>query len=242
MLLGRDPDIAAQIGQDAAQVLAVGQLLLQRDVVIVTRGIELALRDDGAFGQVLLTIIFALVEVDADPVHLDLGQSLLVAGAQGVNVVARALELRLGLGIGDAERLVVDAKQELAGLDRLVLDHGDLGDSAGDLGADRDLVGTDIGVVDRHIAAAGGVEIGADHQHQDRPEQHEDGTHRPARRLLPAHLRLVVFGRGDLLEAAQLNHDGASAQRPLGGAGRTGAGGVSRSDRLARMTPRASIR
>ena len=60
--------------------------------------------------------------------------------------------------LGERERdlvgLRIDVEQRIADLDLLPLDHMHRDDRAGDLGRDERLVGADIGVVGRDIAAA----------------------------------------------------------------------------------------
>src|SRR3546814_2466312 len=75
---------------------------------------------------------------------------------------------------GDPVGLLVDLEEKLAGLDDVVLRDGDLDDAAGHVGADRDLVRLDVGILRFDEAAAGDVEVGADDRQDQRPENNQD--------------------------------------------------------------------
>jgi hypothetical protein len=75
-----------------------------------------------------------------------------------VQIVADDADLRLGALQREPERQIieaVEAVEDLAGIDALVLRDVDLLDDAGHVGGDADLVGFAVGVVRRHHLAAG---------------------------------------------------------------------------------------
>ena len=135
---------------------------------VVLGGVEVRLGGDALVEQALLAIERLLLEVDVVLRRLLLGHRLLVGGAELLDLEPSAGERGLGAGKRDAVGLGVDAEQELAGRDRVVLARRDVDDPPGDVGGDRHLVLLDVGVVGRGIAAAGQPEIAADREEERR--------------------------------------------------------------------------
>src|SRR5581483_3537844 len=112
--------------------------------------------------QIVITGAFLLGEFLVGLSRLDLGRLLrddrllqLDLGIEVVHGGLRSRDIGMGLIQRGAEISVVDARQKLAGLDRLVVRHRDFGDVAGDLRRDDGGIGLHIGIVGRLEIAAG---------------------------------------------------------------------------------------
>ena len=106
-----------------------------------------------------------------------------VVRLERVEVVRDHAELRLGARKRDPERQIIEAVQDLAGLDLLVLRDIDFPDDAGDIGRDADLVGLDESVVHRHHLPAGDIPITAGNEHKRQQQKQRPAQPAPGRRL-----------------------------------------------------------
>ena len=106
---------------------------------------------------------------------------------------------RVELALGERERdlvgLGIDVEQRIAGLDLLPLDDVDRDDRAGHLRRDQRLVGADIGVVGRDVAAAVQPPGEAERERDERHDDEQDET-RPAALALDDDRRLGRRRRG----------------------------------------------
>ena len=78
---------------------------------------------------------------------LQLALGLVPGGDQRAHLAADGVELRLGLGEGHAERLLIEREEDLARLDLGVVVHVHLVDAAGDLRRDLGDVRLDVGIL-----------------------------------------------------------------------------------------------
>lgn len=168
MLLRRHVGIARQCGDDAGEILAESRDLQLHHVEAIAGFVQASLGRHLALGQVRLAAELALGIGDVGLRQLQLFALLAEAGAKRVQLEADRVELGLGLGDGDLQRLVVDAEQRLASLHRLVLADGDGDYAAGDVGADRGLGRFHIGVVGRDDASAVEIQVERDPADQER--------------------------------------------------------------------------
>ena len=134
------------------------------------------MRDDLAGHQLLAPLQFALREAE-----IGFGRfQILLAGTIGRleadDLVVRVLDVGVRLVDRDLQRLGIELEQHVAFFHRLVLMHLELDDAAGDVGADRDLVGVDIGVVGVGIAPAVEIDDADADQHGERPADHEQAA------------------------------------------------------------------
>jgi hypothetical protein len=133
-----------------------------------------------AFDQVTVTLGLAAGIVELRPGRGDLG---IVGGKPALLLNDLRLDItQVGVGRGQLRFAlgqlgpviaVIDADQNLARRHLLIIVDRDLGDITGDLGADGDGIGLEIGII-------GGFEIAAD-QHPARPEHRpgdQDQRHR----------------------------------------------------------------
>src|SRR4029077_12642547 len=96
----------------------------------------------------------------------DVAQHAPVVLLQRVDGQRNLREVALGVVDGDLKLPRIEAVQDLARIDMLVISDVDLFDDASDVGRDADLVGLDIRVVRRHHLAAGDVPVGAGDQYE----------------------------------------------------------------------------
>src|SRR6185312_9797811 len=113
--------IATQARQHRGELLLHARHLLTRGGEAVARLVVIGLRGDAAADQLLLPVELALLVVEGILRRGELGLALAVAGAQGLDLQARAGELRLGLLHSGAERTLIEADQSLACRDMLVV-------------------------------------------------------------------------------------------------------------------------
>ena len=113
-----------------------------------------------------VAIIGRLIERDLRLLRSDVAQHAPVVLLHRVDGQRNLREVGLGAVESDLELPGIEAVQNLASLDVLVLRDVDLLDDAGDVGRDADLVGFDIRIVRRHHLAAGDVPVGAGDQRQ----------------------------------------------------------------------------
>ena len=99
---------------------------------------------------------------------------LVIERADGPGVLERGGKLRLGAVERDLEGLRVDAEEKRAARDGLIGLYENLDDTAVDIGADRDLVRLDVGIIGRHVTAAGKVEVSAGHQGDERADERDN--------------------------------------------------------------------
>ena len=200
----RQIGIAEQLGLRAGHLLLdEGEFRSRGD----ERGrgiVEVELRAERVLEKRRLAIDVALLEVDTllhEVGHLvvdfDVGSQIVIGG---VGLVERGL----GLLFGKPERDRVDLEQHVALLDLRAFANHDLFDLAGDVGRDQHLLGADIGVVGRHIAAAPKIEHEpADqrdqrqHHQQQRAAVTPQAAHQAAARLSGNRARRTRWG--DLL-------------------------------------------
>ena len=123
-----------------------------------SRLVEIGRRADAAVEQLGLAVEIGLGGGQVLARQLDLPRQAGQVGLEGGKVALDALELRLRLLRGEAIGNRVDGEQLVAGLEQLALDHGDAHDLARDLRRDQHLLGADVGVVGRHVAAAEEIE------------------------------------------------------------------------------------
>ena len=112
------------------------------------------------------------------------GQGLAVVAPQRLDLGARHGHLRLGLGDGKLEGLGVQPQQRLADADGLVVLDAYPHHACGDVGADGDDVGFDVGVLGDHVAAGLQVEVGGAGDGYDR---HDDQQQRSKQLALTRH-------------------------------------------------------
>ena len=174
MLVGLDVGIAAKRGERCGDVLLGLRQRLFGGVGGVLGRIEVGLGRDALGEQVLLALQDLRLEVVVVLGRLQCGQRLLVGGAVLGDLEARRGQRRIGLVERDLEGLRIDAEEEIAGGNRLVLLGIDLGDPSGHVGIDGHAILLDIGIVGRHVASAGQPEIGADEDQHDRHRRHDE--------------------------------------------------------------------
>ena len=161
VLFDRDVRIAVEIGSNAGELLLERSDLLLGVLQVHPRGIERLLRGDELGCEILLAVELALVILDVVLRLRDLRLHVAVVRLERVEIVGDDADLGLGAVERVAERAIVQAEQDVAGLDVLVVGDIDLLDDAGDVGRDADGVGFDIGVVRPHHLAAGDIPVGA---------------------------------------------------------------------------------
>ena len=155
VVVGRDRGVAAEGGERRFRpLLRLAQRLLGR-MKVVLGGVEGRLGAHPLLEEILLALVELPLEGDVVGGRFLLGERLLVGGAELVDAEAGRGERRLGTGKGDAVGRRIDAEEELALGDGVVLARRDLDDAAGDVGGDGDLVLLDIGIVGRGGAPAG---------------------------------------------------------------------------------------
>ena len=112
---------------------------------------ELLLRGGTGSDQALLPLEFVLLIVDHSLGCPRIGPFLVVGRLHRVNLEPHRCQLRLGFLDRDLERPLIDLKEHLCGGDPIVVVNIDFDDTAGDVGADRDPRGLNIGVIGRDI-------------------------------------------------------------------------------------------
>ena len=193
--LDRGVRVAVQVGRHAGELLAQGGALRLRRLQVVPRLVVGGLRGEVVGGELLLPLELGRVVVDVRVGLADLVLEVPVAGLERVEVVAHDPELRVGALQRQPERLVVEAEQDVADGDLLVLADVDLLDDARHVGRDADHVRLHVGVLGRHVAPAGHVLVAADRERQRQGrEQH---------RAEPAALGLRGCGRLGLRPACR---------------------------------------
>ncbi len=174
MPVGQDIRVAAERGLGAFDALAgLRQTLLGR-LEVMTHLIVLGLRGIAAGQQSLLAVEFPALEVEVLFRRALFGHRVKIGGAHLLDVEACRGDRGFRLLEGEAGGFGVDAEQQVALVDGVVLAHGDLDDAAGDVGGEHRLVLLEIGVVGRDIAPAGHPEIPAGQHKGERHDQHED--------------------------------------------------------------------
>ncbi len=165
--------IAAEVGDDRADLLLRAGNAGARFVERVRGAIDLCLRGDARAEQALLAVVLGLLKGERVLGRRELRLALPVVRLQRVDLQSRGGELRARLFDGNAKRRVVEAEQHVAFVNRLVVAHRDGVDATGDVGADGDARGLHVGIVGRFEASAGEIEVrgGGDDDH--RPEQHQ---------------------------------------------------------------------
>jgi len=180
--IGARVGIVAELRADLCDLLPGDGDLLRRPVILVARGIQRGFRGHLRLRQLRLAVVFALCEVGVRLRQLLGFDRLAVLRLQAFDLLPLGAERGLGAIERDAEGLFVDAEQYLVLCDMLVVADRDRDDRAGHLGADRDVVRADIGVIGRDVAAAGEIEEGADGDHQQRHDQEKRLAPAPAAR------------------------------------------------------------
>ncbi len=181
-LLGDGPiEVAAQACANLVE-RSLGHLNLPvRDVALVARlvhvelGRELALRQRGE------TVVLALLVRRVRAGEGELLQGLGVRSAGTLDEIVDRGELRVGARERNVERAIVDREQNVAGLDALILAHADGCDRARDFRADDRDVGLDVGIVGFDDATRRVIDVGADGQRNERPEEQQRRAHPAAR-------------------------------------------------------------
>jgi hypothetical protein len=179
-----DVRIAAQLRDEARDVLPDRRRFIHTHVVLVARLVIVRLGDDLARDQLLAPLQLALREPDVGLGRFQILLAGTIGGLQADDLVAAVLHVGAGLVDRDLQRLGIELEQHVALLHRLVLVHLELDDAAGDVGAHRHLVGVDIGVVGIGIAPAVEIDDADADQHGERPADHQQATQpAPAVRL-----------------------------------------------------------
>ena len=167
MAFGRLVGIAGQLGDHYAVALLDDGDLAMGHGEVVLGGFVVCPGSDALGLELLLALVFegeiAHQFRRRDQLHL----AFEVMGAERCNVLQHIDERGVGSRQFDLERCPVNFKQQLGGLDKLIVDHRDRADPAVDLRTDADDFSFDVGVLRGHVAAAGGIEIdraGAHHQ------------------------------------------------------------------------------
>ena len=120
-----------------------------------------------------LAIELALLEGERVARRRFIGQPLAIVRLERRHLDHGGGQLRPGVGDRDVETGGVQAEQHIAFLDMLVVAHIDLGDAAGDFGADIRPRRLHIGIVGRNIAPARQIEEEAYHQDEHGPADQE---------------------------------------------------------------------
>src|SRR5690348_14069428 len=127
--------------------------------------------------QLLLPVGLALHVSERVLRRLQIGNALMIGGAQPVDLKPGARELRLGMLERNPERGIIEAEENLALGNPLVVLDLNRDDRVVDIGAGRKLVGLHIGVVGRGRAPGGKLKISGDadknqgHAHHQREAQ-----------------------------------------------------------------------
>src|ERR1700732_2150437 len=125
VLIDRDVGIAAQIGESIGSVMLLSDELLAAGVVGLTGLLELLTGGRARGDQLLLPLALALVVGDGVPGRLGVGLLLVIGRLHRVDLQPFGGELRLGLLDRDAERARIEAEENSAGFDLLIVAHGD---------------------------------------------------------------------------------------------------------------------
>ena len=185
-LLGDGPiEVAAQARANLVE-RALGDLnLLVRDVALVPLLVDVDLGRELAFGERGEPVELALLVGGVRAREGELLESLSVRGARALDEVVDRGELRVGALERDVERAVVEREQHVARFDALVLAHLDGSYRARDFRADDTDVGFDVRVVGLDDAARRVIDVRADGERDERPQQQQrraQPTAGPARR------------------------------------------------------------
>ena len=193
VLLDRNIGVTVEVGGDGGKLLVERGQLLLRVLLVPARRVESLLRRDVLGREVLLTAEFAIIILDVVLGLLDLREHVLVVRLERVQIVPDDPDLRIGALKSELEREIVQAEENLARFDLLIVPDVDFLDDAGDVGRDTDFVSFDIRVVRRHHSAAGDIPVTANDQGER--EQREQRPPQPA----PARRWRSLFGlRGPL--------------------------------------------
>ncbi len=178
----RDVRVASELCPDLRHLLLGDPDPLPRHVEVVACGIELGAGDGVGRDQPGLPLELRVGERQVGPGERQLLLLLPVARLQAHDLAAHTGEPRLRFGQCDPIGPVVDAEQDVARGDPLVLAHGDLGDEAGDFRGDHHLVCLDVGVLRTDVPPARYIEIAANNRHDERAEEQQEAPQPAARR------------------------------------------------------------
>ena len=172
-LFHRNVHIAIQLGELGGRVL--GQRCLCR-LGAQKRGARLVHLHggDGVLpGQRLVARVSLAVDTHLGGLGADLGLGGAVHGAGGFHVLHRRGKRGLGILQRDFEGLRIQREQHLPSLHFLAFMHVHGLDQPGHVRRDHQLVGMDIGIVRRHIAAAVQIEERGDGKKQPHAAEHQ---------------------------------------------------------------------
>ena len=119
-----------------------------------------------------VAVVGRLIERDLRLLRCDVAQHAPIILLHRCDRQRRLREVGLRIVEGDLELTGIQAIQDLALVDVLVLGDVDLLDDAGDVGRDADRLGVDIGIVRRHHLAASDVPVGAGNQCERQQRKH----------------------------------------------------------------------
>ena len=137
------------------------------------RAVEIDLRGRAPLDQLALAGDVALLELDVLVGQLHQQGERLVIALEIGEIGAHAVELALRLEHRQPERHRVDLEQFVARRHMLAFLHQDTADLAGNVGRDEHLLGPDIGIVGRDVAAAREEEGQSTGERDQRHDQQE---------------------------------------------------------------------
>ena len=187
MGLGGRLRIAAELGDDAVDVLAQRLHPLPRHAQVAPGLVELGLGDEALVAELGLAVVHPPVVGHVLREHAELHSFLGEGGVQCLDLVEAHVQVGFRPLQRDPEWLVVEAEEELSRRDHVVLGDQHLDHPLGDVRRDDDLVGLDVRVVAADEASAGDVidraggkdRHGSEHQQQC-PREGADQAAAPA--------------------------------------------------------------
>ena len=179
MCLGVDVGIAPETLQHAPDTLAQHPDLPFGEGEVVRGHVVGLLARELAFLQRLLSRKLPGEEPDPLLLRRDLGHRFVVVGAKLLDLRAHQPQLRIGALERDLERLLIQPEQDLSLANEGVVVDPDPFDPPGHVGADRDDVRLDVGVLGGDVSPAFRVDVDAD---RDRDQRHHHQQHRTQRK------------------------------------------------------------